>query len=69
MRLVAVVWICVILVLMPLQAIVSRRKVQKLRPTRMRAYASTLSGLILVGTITFIMDWFSGRTGVQAAKS
>jgi membrane protease YdiL (CAAX protease family) len=69
MRLVAIVWICVILVLMPLQAVWSRRKVQKLRPTRMRAYASTISGLILVGAITFVVDWFSGRTGVQAAKT
>jgi hypothetical protein len=69
MRLVAIVWICVILVLMPLQAIWSRRKVQKLRPSRMRAYASTISGQILLGTITFIVDWFSGRTGAQAAKT
>jgi membrane protease YdiL (CAAX protease family) len=69
MRLVAIVWIGVILALMPLQAIWSRRKVQKVRPTRMRAYASTLSGLIVLGTITFMVDWFSGRTGVQAAKA
>lgn len=54
---------------MPLQAIWSRRKLRELRPTRMQAYASTLSGLILLGTITFVVDWFSGRTGVRAAKT
>lgn len=69
MRLVAIVWVGVILVLMPLQAIWSRRKVRNLRPTRMRAYASTISGLILMGTITFIVDWFSGRTGLHAATT
>lgn len=69
MRVVAIVWIGVILVLMPLQAIWSRRKVQKLRPTRMQAYTSTISGLIFVGAITFVVDWFSGQTGVQAAKT
>lgn len=69
MRLVALVWVVVILGLMPLQAIWSRGKVKKLRPTRMQAYASTMSGLILVGVITFVVDWFSGRTGAQAAKN
>jgi hypothetical protein len=65
----AIVWVVVILGLMPVQAIWSRRKAQKLRPTRMQAYASTASGLILMGAITFVIDWFSGRTGIQAAKS
>ncbi len=69
MRVVAIVWIGVILVLMPLQAIWSRRKVKKLRPTRLQAYASTMSGLILAGAITFVVDWFSGLTGVHAAKT
>jgi len=65
----AIVWVVVILGLMPVQPIWSRRKAQKLRPTRMQAYASTASGLILMGAITFVIDWFSGRTGIQAAKS
>lgn len=69
MHIVALVWVGVILLLMPLQAIWSRRKVQKLRPTRMQAYASTMSGLTLMGVITFVVDWFSGRVGVQAAKA
>lgn len=69
MRIFAIVWVGVILGLMPVQAIWSRRKVQKLRPTRMQAYASTASGLISMGAITFVIDWFSGRTGIQAAKS
>jgi membrane protease YdiL (CAAX protease family) len=69
MRIVALVWIGILLVLMPLQAIWSRRKVQKLRPTQMQAYASTVSGLILAGAITFAVDWLSGRTGLQAVKT
>ncbi len=69
MHLVALIWVSVILLLMPLQAIWSRRKVRKLRPTRLQAYASTVSGLILLGTITFGIDWFSGRTAIQAAKN
>jgi hypothetical protein len=69
MRILAIVWIAVILGLMPVQAISSRRKLQKQQPTRMQAYTSTVFGLILLGAITFVIDWFSGRTGVQAAKS
>ena len=69
MRIFAIVWVGVILGLMPVQAIWSRRKVQKLRPTRMQAYTSTVSGLILMGAITFAIDWFSDRTGIQAAKN
>jgi|GEM_PF-6641694 len=69
MRVVAVVWIGVILALLPVQAILSRRKMKRLRPSRMRAYASTISGLILVGAITFAVDWFSGRVGVHAART
>lgn len=67
MRSVALIWISIILVLMPLQAIWSRRKVQQLRPTRMRAYASTVSGLVTLGIFTFVVDWFSDRIGVRAA--
>ena len=67
MRILALVWIAVILALMPLQAIWSRRKVQKLRPTRVRAYASTISGLTLMGAITVVIDSLSGRTGIEAA--
>lgn len=69
MRILATVWVGIILGLMPAQAIWSRRKVQKVRPSRMQAYTSTVSGLILVGAITFAIDWFSGRTGIQAAKN
>jgi hypothetical protein len=65
----AIVWVGVILGLMPAQAIRSRRKVQKVRPSRMQAYISTIFGLILMGAITFASDWFSGRTGIQAAKN
>lgn len=68
-RIFAIVWVGLILGLMPVQAIWSRRKVDKLRPTRMQAYASTVSGLILIGAITFAIDWFSDRTGIQAAKN
>jgi hypothetical protein len=69
MRIVALVWIGALLLLMPLQAIWSRRKVQKLRPTRMQAYASTVSGLVLAGAITFVVDWLSGRAGLQAVRT
>jgi membrane protease YdiL (CAAX protease family) len=69
MRIVALVWIGILLVLMPLQAIWSRRKVQKLRPTRMQAYASTMSGLTLVGVITFVVDYLSSGTGLQAVET
>jgi hypothetical protein len=69
MHLIALVWIGVILLLMPLQGIWSRRKLQKLRPTRTQAYASTISGLILMGVITLAVDWFSGRTGMRAVKN
>jgi hypothetical protein len=65
----AIVWVGVILGLTPAQAIRSRGKVQKVRPSRMQAYMSTIFGLILIGAITFAMDWFSGRTGIQAAKN
>ena len=68
MRIFAIVWVGVILGLMPVQAIWSRRKVQKLA-TRMQTSASTASGLILIGVITFVIEWISGRTGIQAAKS
>lgn len=64
---IALVWIGVILLLMPLQALWSRRKLHQRRPTRMQAYASTVSGLVVVGTITLVVDWFSGRTGMNAA--
>lgn len=67
MHTLALVWVAFILGLMPLQAIWSRRKVQTLRPTRMRAYASTISGLTLVGAVTLGVDSFSGRTGIHAA--
>ena len=69
MRIFAIVWVGLILGLMPVQGIWSRRKVQKLRPTGMQAYASTVSELILMGAITFAIDWFSDRTGIQAAKN
>ena len=69
MHAIALIWIAVILLLMPVQAIWSRRKVQGVRPTRMRAYASTISGLILMGTVTFVIDRLSGQTGIQAAKN
>jgi hypothetical protein len=69
MRILAIVWVGVILGLMPVQAIRSRRKVQELQPTRMQAYTSTVFGLILMGAITFVIDWFSGGTGVQAATN
>jgi membrane protease YdiL (CAAX protease family) len=69
MRIVALTWIGILLGLMPLQAIWSRRKVQKLRPTRIQAYASTMSGLILAGAITFVVDWLSGRTALQAVRA
>ena len=68
MHVFAPVWIAVILALMPVQAIWSRRKVQNVRPTRVRAYASTISGLVLVGAVTVVIDRLSGRTGIQAAK-
>ena len=68
MRTLALVWVVFILALMPLQAIWSRRKVQNLRPTRMRAYASTISGLTLMGGVTVVIDWLSGRTAIQAAE-
>lgn len=69
MRAIALVWIAIILGVMPLQAIWSRRKVQILRPTRMRAYASTISGLVSMGAVTLAVDWYSGWTGVHAAKT
>ncbi len=69
MRAAALVWIGIILGLMPLQAIWSRHKVQKLRPTPMQAYASTAAGLTLVGTVTFLIDWFSGRIGLRAVRT
>jgi membrane protease YdiL (CAAX protease family) len=67
MHTLALIWVVFILALMPLQAILSRRKVQNLRPTRMRAYASTISGLTLLGAVTLGVDWFSGGTGIHAA--
>lgn len=67
MHTLAIVWVAFILGVMPLQAIFSRRKLQTLRPTRMRAYASTISGLTLMGAVTLGVDWFSGRTGIDAA--
>ena len=69
MRIVALVWIGVILILLPLQAILTRRRLKRLRPTRLQAYARIMVGLVLIGAITFGVDWFSGRTGVRAAKT
>lgn len=69
MRVIALIWIAVILGVMPLQAIWSRRKVQALRPTRMRAYVSTISGLLLLGTITLAIDLTSGQTGLRVART
>ena len=69
MRAIALIWIAIILGIMPLQAILSRRKVRTLRPTRMRAYASTISGLLLFGTITLAIDSTSGQTGLRAART
>lgn len=64
----ALVWVAFILAVMPLQAIWSRHKVQNLRPTRTRAYASTISGLALMGAVTLVIDGLSGRTGIRAAE-
>ena len=69
MRIVAIIWVVVILGLMPAQAIRSHRKIQKVRPSRTQAYIRTMFGLILMGTITLAIDWLSGGTGIQAAKN
>lgn len=68
MHALALIWVAVILAVMPVQAIWTRYKVQTVRPTRMRAYASTISGLTVMGAITVAIDWFSGRVGTQAVQ-
>jgi len=68
MHIIALIWIAIILGVMPLQAIWSRRKVQTLQPTRMQAYTSTISGLLSMGAITLLIDWFSGRSGLRAVR-
>ena len=68
MRNLAIGWVVFVVAIMPLQAVLSRRQVQDRRPTRFQAYVSTVTGLLVLGTITFVIDWFSGRTGLAAVR-
>jgi hypothetical protein len=56
MRVLALAWIGILLVPMPIQAIWSRRQVRRLRPTSLQAYASTISGLVAAAAITCVVD-------------
>ena len=65
-RVVPGLWTALVILVIPLQAVFTRRLLAARRPTPMQAYAGTAQGLAMLGAITLAVDLMGPRVGVRA---
>ncbi|HET7250143.1 MAG TPA: CPBP family intramembrane glutamic endopeptidase [Gemmatimonadales bacterium] len=65
-RVIPIIWTAIIIIVVPLQAVVTRRLLASMHPTPAQAYASTARGLLALGVITLVVDLLGPRVGIRA---
>lgn len=68
-RVIGIVWAAFITVVLPLQAVATRRLLELRRPTPLQAYGSTLRGLGVLGLVTLVVDLVGARFGIHAVAT
>ncbi|HEV2388765.1 MAG TPA: CPBP family intramembrane glutamic endopeptidase [Candidatus Acidoferrales bacterium] len=66
MRIVALLWVAILLLLGPLNIVLTRRVSARRFPTRMGAYSGTVRGLAALGLLTLLVDAAGARQAIHA---